>query len=332
MISSGTRQFKQLIRPLYYAVHSTVFYFRALKILRDYDAHYREAKRLYAIAGNEPRLKIPSLSDVRVRWLVPASDDGLVTVSDAYPMLIGRMHRDVQVRLERSANCRFFPKLRTQSLPECTEDIPEVKDGEVIAVQLKECLDVDGLQELCALVLPQLERYVYGSHVIVDKVYVYRNLVSHREGEVSWTWHYDNHPIGIMKIMIYLTDVREDNGPFEYLRARGTHEALYMSPRPLSDYGRISPSAAKGHLSRGYERHKVTGPAGTMVLFDENVVHRANVAESGFRDVIVLQIRPATFRRAAFIDPQWTGSFEHVDFNPDPYDLRPRQKLDMLSG
>lgn len=331
-ISSGARQLKQLIRPLYYAAHSTVFYFRALKILRDYDAHYREAQRRYATEGNGAELRIPSLSDVRVRRLAPAYNGNLVIVPDTYPSLIERLHHDVRVRLNRSVNCRFFPKLQTRELPEHTEDIPEVQDGDVIAVQLKESLDLDGLQELCAQVLPQIEQRVYGAHVIVDKVYVYRNLVSRREGEVSWTWHYDNHPVGIMKIMIYLTDVHEENGPFEYMRSRGTHEALYMSPRPLSGYGRISHSAARGYLSHRYESHKVTGPAGTMVLFDENVVHRANIATSGFRDAVMLQIRPATFPPASFIDPRWTGSFEHVDFNPDPYHLEPQQKLDMLSG
>ena len=69
-----------------------------------------------------------------------------------------------------------------------------------------------------------------------------------------------------------------------------------------------------------------------MILFDNNVLHKANIPSVGYRDVVVLQIRPVHFTPRGPIDRAWTGSFQHVDFNPNPYDYRPRLKPRMLSG
>lgn len=323
---------KSVLRPLYHSYLSLRYKRRAQQILHDYAAHHREAQQLFASGGNAGTPIISSLADVRVREIAPGGKGNLINLPVNYLNLIERLRRDVHEKFEHSRNCWFFPKLEAQPVPDRTRDIPAVQNGGVIAIQLRDCLTVDGLQELCARLLPELERKVYGSHVIVDKVYIYRNLVSHAEEQVSWTWHYDNHPVEILKIMIYLTDVCEDNGPFEYLRSMQTHQALYMAPAPLSGYGRVSDNAVQQYLSNGYECHKVTGQSGTLLLFDENVVHKANVAKSGYRDVVVLQIRPATFRPETYIDPRWTGSFQHVDFSLTPYEYEPKPKPKMLSG
>jgi len=325
-------QLKSVLRPLYHAYLSLRYKRQARQILHDYAAHHREAQQLFASEGNAGRPSISSLAAIRVREIVPWGKDNLISLPVNYLDLVERLRRDVREKFEHSRHCWFFPKLDAQPVPDRTQDIPAVQNGAVIAIQLRDCFNVDGLQELCAPLLPELERKVYGAHVIVDKVYIYRNLVSYAKEQVSWTWHYDNHPTEIMKVMIYLTDVREEHGPFEYLRSTDTHEALYMAPTPLSGYGRISATALHRYLSNGYEGRKVTGCSGTMLLFDENVVHKANIAKSSHRDVVVLQVRPATFRPNAYIDPSWTGSFQHVDFNSDPYDYEPKKKVKMLSG
>ena len=68
----------------------------------------------------------------------------------------------------------------------------------------------------------------------------------------------------------------------------------------------------------------VTGPRGTLVLFNDNVIHRATLADRAHRDVVVLQLRPVDAPQRPFVDPRWTGSFQHLDFNRDPRRIEPQ--------
>ena len=61
-----------------------------------------------------------------------------------------------------------------------------------------------------------------------------------------------------------------------------------------------------------------------LIVTDD--MHPGTLARTGHRDVLVLQVRPAAFRAEPRIDPRWTGSFLHHDFNRDPFDLRQHLK------
>jgi hypothetical protein len=300
--------------------------------LQDYAEHYREAQRAYRAAGHISSLSVSSPKDVRVRRIDPQGGESFIELPENYRALIDRISHDVEAKLEHVRNCWFFPKLKVPPAQDKVNDLEAVRNGEVIAVQLKDYLGVEGLNELCTHLIPEIEKKIYGSYVLVDKVYVYRSLVSHVKEQVSWTWHYDNHPVEILKVMIYLTDVSESNGPFEYLRSSRTLEGIYRTPAPLSGYGRASTREVQCYLAEGAESQKVTGPSGTLLLFDDNVVHKANVAQSGYRDVIVLQLRPCAVRQGSFISSSHTGSFEHVDFSQDPWQYAPIIKRTMVSG
>ena len=203
-----------------------------------------------------------------------------------------------------------------------------VSAGEVIAIQCLKPFDIDGVKELCVPIMKELERKVFGSYAIVDKVYVYRSPVSRQAPRASWLWHYDNHPREVLKVMIYLTDVTGGTAPFEYLRRAGSSKALCGSPiAPFYARSRVDDRQVQRWLSRAYESHAVTGPAGTMIIFDDNIIHRGTLARDAHRDVLVLQVRPAAFRAEPYISDRWTGSFQHLDVNRDPRDVTPRARL-----
>ena len=71
----------------------------------------------------------------------------------------------------------------------------------------------------------------------------------------------------------------------------------------------------------------MTGPAGTMIIFDDNIIHRGTLALEAHRDVLVLQVRPAAFRAEPYVSDRWTRSFQHLDVNRDPRDVTPRARL-----
>ena len=134
----------------------------------------------------------------------------------------------------------------------------------------------------------------------------------------SWLWHYDNCPDEAFKILIYLTDVDAESGAFEYLRHPATGDVVKVgSSRAAPDQvaaprwprSRVPPEVVARYAEEGYEPHRVVGPAGTLILFDNNCIHRATVPRTRHRDAVILNFRPAHERVRPFISERHTGSW-----------------------
>jgi len=323
---------KTLLRPVYQPPRAAFQYVRARRIVKHYAANYREAQTAYRGAGEGGTPLIPSLDKLGVRIVTPGDPASGLVLPTGYGELVDRVAADVNSRFAATANCLFMPRLDREGLPPRTEDVPAIRSQDVISLQLKDALSVSGVRELSAAIVPEIERRLFGAFVIVDKVYVYRNLVTRQPEQVSWLWHYDNHPTEVIKVMVYLTDVGERNAPFEYVRRKDTGEPRMYTPLPLLGNSRVAATTVERYFADGYEPFKATGPRGTMLIFDDNVLHRATFAREGHRDVLVFQIRPATFKPEPRLDPRWSGSFEHDDFNLDPNDYQVRLKRQKISG
>jgi hypothetical protein len=283
-----------------------------------YTAHYREARRAY------PAPAAP-LGDVGVHVIRPGEVAPAIPLPPDFNALVATVARSASAALDSAAACDFYPEVAAERMPVRSADVEEVKGGQVLTIKLRDPFAIDGLSELCDPLLAALERQVYGSYTIVDKVYAYRSPVSHQVASESWLWHYDNHPREVLKVMIYLTDVTEGSAPFEYLRTRATGRSLYGSPlAPLFGDSRIPASTVEGWLARECERHAVTGPRGTVLMFDDNVVHRATAATTAHRDVIVFQVRPVPFAVTSHLHRRWTGTFKHRDIQRNPWELFPK--------
>ena len=323
---------KRILKPLYGPPRAALQYLRARRINRAYESQYADARSAYEKDAQPARLAIRNLSEVGVRFLNGPEREAFVTLPADWSGFVARCATAVAEAFERTENVLFLPAVERQALPPLTRDVPAMQRGEVISLQLRRAADLPGVHEIAGVLLPQVQERVYGSYLIVDKVYAYRNVVSRQREQVSWLWHYDNHPTPLLKLMVYLTDVDAGRAPFEYVRHRDTRRGLVFPPRPLLGNSRVSPERVEQYLRSGYETHLATGPAGTAILFDDNVLHRATLAREQHRDVLVLQIRPATFRPERFVDEAWSGSFQHVDFHEDPRQYAPRPKPKMLSA
>ena len=119
-------------------------------------------------------------------------------------------------------------------------------------------------------------------------------------------------------------DVTEDTAPFDYLRDRATGRPQLGSPiAPLHGDSRVSAEAIERRRASGADRQTVTGPKGTVIVFDDNVIHRGTLARRAHRDVVVFQIRPSLLKVEPRLDPRWCGTFAHRSFNPDPHRVAP---------
>ncbi len=211
----------------------------------------------------------------------------------------------------RSADEELSKKLSdVKKMPVKVEDIAEIKQGLVGHIRLKKTLDLPGLQELVSFIIPQIEQSIYHSPVIVEKAIVYRNLASKLPEYSSVLWHSDNHFEGVIKIMIYLSDVTETQAPFEYLRHKLTGEAIHIKPQMPQFYpnGRVPASVIEKYKDEGYEAVKIVGKKGTMFVFDDKTIHKGNYAQNGHRDAMVLQLKPAIKAPSVYINSRWTSS------------------------
>lgn len=299
---------------------------RGRRVLRRYSRHYDEARRAYANGGSVPGgastvygfglMHIPPADRPRELALTPNFDDA-----------VARLARAADSALSDTSQCGFVPRLLIKPVAQRTAEIEEVRRREVITVQLRDALALDGLREVSEPIVDFLERRVYGSFLIVDKAYVYRSPVCEAAARASWIWHYDNHPPEMLKVMVYLTDVTEGTAPLEYLHDRRSDRPLMGAPlSPLHLNSRVPDATIERHIASGCEPRLVTGPRGTIVVFDDNIIHRGTLAQTGHRDVLVLQVRPSLTPAQPRIDRRWTGSFGHKDLNADPRDMAAHPK------
>jgi hypothetical protein len=314
-------------RSLQEPVEHGLDFARGKVILRRYSAHYRKAKRLFRNTGHRPAPLVRAPSDVGVRIVMPGRSDNFIDLPEEYAALVRRISDSAAERFRYSESCLFVPAPSHAHLPLLTRDVLAIQNGEVFALRLADPYGIDGLAELCGSIVAQAERHIYGSYVLLDKVYIYRSPICRSTPRASWIWHYDNHPREVLKVMIYLTDVTPASAPFEYLRSSVSGEPIRGRPlAPLYRESRV-PAATVEHLMRnGAEGRSVTGPAGSMVVFDNNVIHRAHLASECHRDALVLQLRPATCDAVPRLDRRWTGSFQDIDFNTNPDDLAPQPR------
>lgn len=280
--------------------------------------NYARARRLYREDhSTEPVLAHPSELGIRVIPLGGKSN-GIVTLPGMYMEWVNALAEESTRRFLVSKECKFRAadpsvsnKLEATKLPELTKDIPEISRGEIQTIALRRTIDLPGIRELCDAILPQVEENLYSSYIYVEQAVVYRRLPSPTSPTGSLLWHTDNHHEGITKIMIYLTDVTEKDGPYDYLEHGATKQPIRIPASMPQHYpaGRVPKDVVESHLHNGYVERRVVGPRGTFLEFDDKIIHRGLPPESGLRDALVLQLRPASFKRESFLIPSLTTSF-----------------------
>lgn len=121
--------------------------------------------------------------------------------------------------------------------------------------------------------------------------FYFREVDSYRSQPVStgyigsFAWHRDNYPPGSLKVMLYLTDVAEEDGPLTY--ALGSHKGFEPE---LGKYGdRIPREEVEGKL----RVFPCLGKKGTVILFNNNGIHRAANPSRGYREVVNSLILPS---------------------------------------
>jgi hypothetical protein len=184
------------------------------------------------------------------------------------------------------------------------------KDGVLeknLATYLNEWRDISEMSDLLDHIMPDIESKVFKTNAQVEFLHPYRNKPS-SNAESSWLWHYDDCPDEFLKMVIYLNEVNETNGAFQYLENEEGDCPIIHSNRTYPGHTGVPQKFAKSRIpqeeidkkiSEGYKVKNLTGPMGTYCLMSPNIYHRATMPEQNStpRECLFLFIRPCLSER-----------------------------------
>jgi hypothetical protein len=247
-----------------------------------------------------------SLTDVQVGALDALREDGIAIVR------FGDLFED---SLWRDANDDIAPFIaRSEEVARDMGDRPSGK-GEVIFRRFFD-KGADSVPEF-SLDSPWLR--IAASDQLLGIVNAYRDATTrlyyldnwftppYPEAEkrvASQRWHRDPEDEHVVKLFVYLSDVDEDAGPFEYIRsstAGGLYGELWRWGKGDDWY---PPADELEAAVADEDRLVLNGPAGTIVLCDTGGFHRGGFARA----------RPRILSVATYLRPELKGKYAKARF------------------
>jgi hypothetical protein len=100
-------------------------------------------------------------------------------------------------------------------------------------------------------------------------------------------WHRDSHDIQFKTIM-YLSDVTEKNGNFQFIAKSSKKYIGYPTPRTPDYNTRFTDKTIEQLLkeNKSCKLHNIIGNKGTIIIADTTYIHRGNIIEEGMRKAI----------------------------------------------
>ncbi len=132
--------------------------------------------------------------------------------------------------------------------------------------------------QICNLYMNPVKQYIQGT------LLTFLKPIDGIQANSGGTWHRDTHN-KIFKILIYLNDVNEENGCFQFI----THSNKKYIGLPKTNSGTTTRYSNKiiDNLIKNNNCKKISvcGKAGTVILVDTSYIHRGKPIENGERYV-----------------------------------------------
>ena len=112
-------------------------------------------------------------------------------------------------------------------------------------------------------------------------------------------WHWDAGPKQALKVLLYLSDVDASCGCMVAMLHNESGRPITLRAGATPFGPKVFPNVPTlwltELLARGYRRACLAARAGSMVVFDTNIVHRGSRPAQGLhRDFVLWEVRPAT--------------------------------------
>jgi hypothetical protein len=159
---------------------------------------------------------------------------------------------------------------------------------------LKRQLVSDFSQEIFYLLKHDLDSFLKNYYQSYYKVYwcnIVRSYpIDNHEDDESLLYHFDDNPKGILKIFIYINSQDDNNGAFRSLLKK---DSTILKKRGFLSYTSKSRAENQKMITESNFKNKVktySGREGTILVFENNIIHKGNLPKKGYRDLIVLEI------------------------------------------
>jgi hypothetical protein len=151
-----------------------------------------------------------------------------------------------------------------------------------------------GIYDVLDSVSPVIESF-YGSYYQPYWISLQQNFPGTASASSSFGWHIDDNPRQLMKIFIYFNDVAESNGAFRAFTYPVSKNLLEAGFKSWSEKLRVeNQKMVNDYLSEHPSELKVLeGKSGTVLMFDNNLVHKGTPPREGFRHLAQIEIYPA---------------------------------------
>jgi len=150
------------------------------------------------------------------------------------------------------------------------------------------------IYDVLETVSPVVEAY-YGSYFQPYWISLQQNQPGTVEASSSFGWHIDDNPRQLMKIFIYWNDVAESNGAFRAFTYPVSKELLAAGFKSWSEKLRTEHQEMVNTrlAERPADLKVLEGKAGTVLMFDNNLVHKGTPPREGMRQLAQIEIYPS---------------------------------------
>jgi len=124
---------------------------------------------------------------------------------------------------------------------------------------------------------------------------IQRMTVGETSSDSSYGWHIDDNPRELNKLFLYLNDVTKDNGAFRAFNYKSSKKIFANGFVSNTVERRVaSHNIVETYLAEHPEDLKIMGgKAGTLLAFDNNLVHKGTSPLEGYRDSVHIEIYPS---------------------------------------
>jgi hypothetical protein len=173
-------------------------------------------------------------------------------------------------------------------------------------------------------ILKQAEPYVtayYGSYFQPYYMLIQRTTPGKTTAASSFGWHIDDNPKELMKLFVYLNDVSESNGAFRAFPWSFSRKILMKGFRSNGESTRVNAQPlADNFLSKNPGALKILeGSKGTILAFDNNLVHKGTAPRIGYRHAIQIPIYPSLVPLNKEMVRRALSSSRSHDYPRNPY-------------